>query len=136
MTLYTALSEVPAGYGPSVVTIGNFDGVHRGHARVISRVVSLAEEHGLSSIAVSFDPHPMQVHRPEERVEDFNLYGQRVLIEFVKRLRPMVAYTGVEALIEQINDDVVQTREVLAEDAKNYCPPECPVQAEVKHPHL
>ena len=54
MTLYTALSEVPAGYGPSVVTIGNFDGVHRGHARVISRVVSLAEEHGLSSIAVSF----------------------------------------------------------------------------------
>ena len=65
MTLYTALSEVPAGYGPSVVTIGNFDGVHRGHARVISRVVSLAEEHGLSSIAVSFDPHPMQVHRPE-----------------------------------------------------------------------
>jgi len=58
--------------------------------------------------------------------------GQRVLFEFVKRLRPMVAYTGVEALIEQINDDVVQTRAVLAEDAKNYCPPECPVQAEVK----
>ena len=65
MTLYTALSDVPAGYGPSVVTIGNFDGVHRGHARVISRVVSLAEEHGLRSIAVSFDPHPIQVHRPE-----------------------------------------------------------------------
>ena len=70
MTLYTALSEVPAGYGPSVVTIGNFDGVHRGHARVISRVVSLAEEHGLSSIAVSFDPHPMQVHRPEAAHHD------------------------------------------------------------------
>ena len=76
------------------------------------------------------------IDRPEERVEDFNLYGQRVLIEFVKRLRPMVAYTGVEALIEEINDDVVQTREVLAEDAKNYCPPECPVQAEVKHPQV
>ena len=77
MTLYTALSEVPAGYGPSVVTIGNFDGVHRGHARVISRVVSLAEEHGLSSIAVSFDPHPMQVHRPEVPHHDIMGQGSR-----------------------------------------------------------
>ena len=77
MTLYTALSEVPAGYGPSVVTIGNFDGVHRGHARVISRVVSLAEEHGLSSIAVSFDPHPMQVHRPEAAHHDIMGQGSR-----------------------------------------------------------
>ena len=72
------------------------------------------------------------IDRPEERVEDFNLYGQHVLIEFVKRLRPMVAYTGVEALIEQINDDVAKTREVLAEDAKTYCPPERSVRAEKK----
>ena len=70
------------------------------------------------------------IDRPEERVEDFNLYGQHVLIEFVKRLRPMVAYTGVEALIEQINDDVAKTREVLAEDAKTYCPPERSVRGE------
>ena len=77
MTLYTALSDVPAGYGPSVVTIGNFDGVHRGHARVISRVVSLAEEHGLRSIAVSFDPHPVQVHRPEVAHHDIMSQGAR-----------------------------------------------------------
>ena len=77
MTLYTALSDVPAGYGPSVVTIGNFDGVHRGHARVISRVVSLAEEHGLRSIAVSFDPHPIQVHRPEVAHHDIMSQGAR-----------------------------------------------------------
>ena len=74
------------------------------------------------------------IDRPEERVEDFNLYGQHVLIEFVERLRPMVAYTGIEALIEQINDDIVQARRVLAEDAKTYCPPECPVQAEARNP--
>ena len=67
---------------------------------------------------------------PRNAWEDFNLYGQHVLIEFVKRLRPMVAYTGVEALIEQINDDVAKTREVLAEDAKTYCPPERSVRGE------
>ena len=48
------------------------------------------------------------------RVEDFDLYGQHVVVEFVKHLRPMVAYHGVEALVEQINQDVVQTREVLS----------------------
>ena len=41
-------------------------------------------------------------------------FGQHVVVEFVKHLRPMVAYHGVEALVEQINQDVVQTREVLA----------------------
>ena len=109
--------------------------VHRPH--------SVSELHTCLGISQPLASHHLRIlreahviDRPEERVEDFNLYGQRVLIEFVKRLRPMVAYTGVEALIEQINDDVVQTREVLAEDAKNYCRPECPVQAEVKHPHF
>lgn len=53
------------------------------------------------------------IGRPEERVEDFNLYGQRVILEFVQRLRPMVAYRGVEALIEQMNQDVEQAKEVL-----------------------
>ena len=54
------------------------------------------------------------IDRPQERVEDFDLYGQHVVVEFVKHLRPMVAYHGVEARVEQINQDVVQTREVLA----------------------
>ena len=54
------------------------------------------------------------IDRPQERVEDFDLYGQHVVVEFVKHLRPMVAYHGVEALVEQINQDVAQTREVLA----------------------
>ncbi len=77
MTLYTELSDIPADFGPSVVTIGNFDGVHIGHARVISRVVEVADEHGLVSVAVSFDPHPMQVHHPELKHQEIMGQGSR-----------------------------------------------------------
>ncbi|WP_407645692.1 bifunctional riboflavin kinase/FAD synthetase [Galactobacter valiniphilus] len=57
------------------------------------------------------------IDRPEEAVEDFNLYEQLVTVEFIKRLRGTVAYRGVEPLIEQMNLDVAQTREVLGADA-------------------
>ena len=58
-----------------------------------------------------------------------------------KRMSEAVVYNHVAYLAGQIPEDtskgpLEQTREVLAEDAKNYCPPECPVQAEVKHPHF
>lgn len=65
MQVWTDLDQVPAGDGPSVVTIGNFDGVHRGHRAVLARIVSLARADGAAAIAVTFDPHPAAVHRPE-----------------------------------------------------------------------
>lgn len=51
--------------------------------------------------------------RPKERVEDFDLYGQHVRLEFVAHLRPMVAYRGMEALIEQMHQDVADARRAL-----------------------
>ena len=53
------------------------------------------------------------IDRPEEGVEDFDLYGQQIVVEFVEHLRPMVAYRGIEALIEQMREDVLRTRAVL-----------------------
>ncbi|MFI6294152.1 bifunctional riboflavin kinase/FAD synthetase [Nonomuraea sp. NPDC050790] len=50
--------------GGSVVTIGVFDGVHRGHLRVVSRAVEVARERGLRSVALTFEPHPAEVVRP------------------------------------------------------------------------
>ncbi|MBM7051306.1 bifunctional riboflavin kinase/FAD synthetase [Rothia sp. ZJ1223] len=64
MERYTDLQQVPADFGPSVVTLGNFDGAHSGHAKVIERVVDVARARGLTSVAVSFDPHPAVVHNP------------------------------------------------------------------------
>lgn len=64
MQVWRDLAEVPAGFGPSVVTIGNFDGVHRGHADVLGRMVADAAAAGWRAVAVTFTPHPAQVHRP------------------------------------------------------------------------
>ncbi|MFI6734404.1 bifunctional riboflavin kinase/FAD synthetase [Nonomuraea sp. NPDC050451] len=52
------------GSGRSVVTIGVYDGVHRGHRRVVERAVAIARERGLRSVAVTFEPHPDEVVRP------------------------------------------------------------------------
>jgi riboflavin kinase/FMN adenylyltransferase len=62
---WTDLAQVPADFGPSVVTVGNFDGVHRGHVGVLTRMVADARAVGARSVAVTFSPHPQQVHRPE-----------------------------------------------------------------------
>lgn len=56
--------EVPDNWGSSVVTIGTFDGVHRGHQRIISRALQAAADLSLPVVVVTFDPHPGEVVRP------------------------------------------------------------------------
>jgi riboflavin kinase/FMN adenylyltransferase len=63
--IWRSLAEVPTDLGRTAVTIGNFDGVHLGHRRVLSRTRELADAEGLTLVAVTFDPHPMAVLRPE-----------------------------------------------------------------------
>jgi riboflavin kinase / FMN adenylyltransferase len=55
---------VPTGWGRCVVTIGVFDGVHRGHAAIIGRAVELAAGRGVPSVLITFVPHPSEVVRP------------------------------------------------------------------------
>ena len=62
-------SEVPADFGPSVVTFGNFDGVLRGHQQVLSELIRTARLNRAKAIAVTFDPHPAVIHRPEQAPE-------------------------------------------------------------------
>lgn len=84
MERYRELDQIPADFGPSVVTIGNFDGAHVGHARVIEKVVELAQKEQLSSIAVSFDPHPAVVHQPEREHQE--IMGQEDRQRFLAEL--------------------------------------------------
>ncbi|MCS4484221.1 bifunctional riboflavin kinase/FAD synthetase [Gleimia sp. 6138-11-ORH1] len=69
MQIWRGLGEIPE-HLPTVVTIGNFDGVHKGHQEVISRCVALATRLEATSVAITFDPHPLLVHRPDA---DFRL---------------------------------------------------------------
>jgi riboflavin kinase / FMN adenylyltransferase len=64
--VWRSLDEVPADIGRTVVTVGNFDGVHLGHQHVIRRAREVAAERDVSRVvAVTFDPHPFAVLRPE-----------------------------------------------------------------------
>ncbi len=64
MERWRGVDRIPGKWGRCVVTIGVFDGVHRGHQRIIGRAVELADELGVPSVVVTFDPHPMEVVRP------------------------------------------------------------------------
>jgi riboflavin kinase/FMN adenylyltransferase len=61
---WQGLGDVPGSWGSSVVTIGVFDGVHRGHQRIISGAVRSGVELGLPVVVITFDPHPAEVIRP------------------------------------------------------------------------
>ncbi|MFC1421447.1 bifunctional riboflavin kinase/FAD synthetase [Streptacidiphilus cavernicola] len=64
MQRWHGLEEVPGDWGRSVVTIGSFDGVHRGHQLIINKTIEHARELGARSVVVTFDPHPSEVVRP------------------------------------------------------------------------
>ena len=64
ISVFHSVAEIPAGFGPSVAAIGNFDGVHLGHREILSAVVREARTSGARSVAITFDPHPEQFLRP------------------------------------------------------------------------
>lgn len=88
--VYRAIPEIPSGFGPSIAAIGNFDGVHRGHQEVLGSVVAEARGCGARALAITFDPHPESVLRPQR--------APRLLTPTAERLR-LLAKTGVDAVI-------------------------------------
>ena len=94
--IFYSLAEIPAGFGPSVAVIGNFDGVHRGHAQVLDAVATEARGKGWRSIAITFDPHPEQFLRPAN--------CPQLLTPMPERLR-LIAATGIDVVLVLPFDD-------------------------------
>jgi riboflavin kinase / FMN adenylyltransferase len=90
MRLYSHPSEIPADFGPCVATIGNFDGVHLGHQWVIAEVIARARSLGLPAVAITFDPHPACVLRPESPLP---------LITPLPQKLELLRATGIDAVV-------------------------------------
>src|SRR5262245_48019461 len=65
MQVFRSIAELPNDFGPTVVSVGNFDGVHRAHQKVVSALLKRAKELYSRSLVVTFDPHPTRLLRPD-----------------------------------------------------------------------
>jgi len=88
--VYRSVQQVPAGFGPSVVAIGNFDGVHRGHQENLSAVVKEARERSARAMVVTFNPHPEQFLHPADAPKLLTLMEERVR---------QLALVGIDAVL-------------------------------------
>ncbi len=89
MRRWRGVENTPSGWGRSVVTIGVFDGVHRGHQQIIGHAVGRARDAGLNSVVVTFDPHPAEVVRPG---------SHPAMLTAPRRKAELIEAIGVDAL--------------------------------------
>jgi riboflavin kinase / FMN adenylyltransferase len=72
MKIYRGVSQLPHSIHQSVVAIGNFDGLHLGHQALVERTLEISRAEALTSVALTFSPHPLQVLHPERVFESLN----------------------------------------------------------------
>ena len=119
MKIWNGIERYPEDAGPVVATIGNYDGVHRGHRIILSDVVAAARARNARSLLITFDPHPLQVVAPERRPRLLQTRGQKL---------ECLEATGLDAVLilafnptlaamtgEQFFDAVLDRRVDLAE---------------------
>ena len=90
MQVVRGLDALPLPDGPSVVTVGFFDGVHLGHREVLRRTVETATAGGIRSVAITFDRHPREVLTPADVPR---------LLTTVNRKASLIETTGIDALV-------------------------------------
>jgi riboflavin kinase / FMN adenylyltransferase len=90
MRVFRSLAEIPAGFGPTIAAVGNFDGAHLGHQQILAAAAAEAHGSGARAVAVTFDPHPEQLLRPAK--------APLLITPMAERL-PLLAATGIDAAL-------------------------------------
>lgn len=90
MRVFHHIDEIPAGFGPTIVSVGNFDGVHLAHQAVLQEVVAQAKATGTTSVAVTFEPHPTRILRPES--------APRLITPPAEKIK-LLGQTGLDAVL-------------------------------------
>ncbi len=106
MQLYTTLADLPDGFSAGALTIGNFDGVHRGHAQLIERLTQRAREFAGPAVVFTFEPHPVRLLRPE---------AAPAPLTWVSRKAELLSYLSVDVVVAYPT-----TREFLSLSAHEY----------------
>jgi riboflavin kinase/FMN adenylyltransferase len=122
--IFRGLEEAAGRFGPCALTIGNFDGVHVGHRRILRRVAEVANENGWRSSALTFDPHPTRIvaparaplllTSPDERAALIAEEGiaQVLILPFTREL----SHLSAEEFIRVVLVDSLGARAVLVGD--------------------
>ena len=90
MQVFRKLEDIPADFGPSILSVGNFDGVHRAHRHVIREMVERARTQQAKAVAVTFEPHPVRILRPDSPL--------KLITPTPEKLR-LLEDTGLDAVI-------------------------------------
>ncbi len=122
--IYRSLAEVPPDFGPCAITIGNFDGVHKGHRQIMQRVRAIAREHGWKAAVLTFDPHPSKLvapnraplllTTPDQRAR--LILGQGIDEVLILPFTSEIAKLTPEEFVREILADRLKVRAVLVGD--------------------
>src|SRR5581483_3142885 len=92
MQVFHKLDDVPADFGPTLLSVGNFDGVHRAHTHVLNQIVLRARNSPdpIGTVAVTFEPHPVRILRPDATL--------KLITPTPEKLR-FLESTGIDAVL-------------------------------------
>jgi len=119
--IFRSLAETPDDFGPCAITIGNFDGVHLGHRRILRRVVAQAREEFWKSAVLTFDPHPAKLIGPASAPRLLMTLDERarIILEqgideiLILPFTPEVADLTPEQFVRDVLVDKLKARAVL-----------------------
>src|SRR3977135_1374027 len=90
MQIFYKLDDIPRDFGPTILTVGNFDGVHRAHRHVIDEIVRRAKAENAHSMVVTFEPHPARILHPDHNFKLLTPLPEKLLL---------LEATGVDAVL-------------------------------------